>query len=165
MKKQVTLGVQGLTDLENYLKQYERAIKETRKALVDELCVTGEALLAEYSPVEDHELKSSTASLVQHGPKTSRGVLFQSAPHAPFVEFGTGLVGSQSPHPDSSEYGWAYDTNSHGADGWYYYDPDQDRVRWTKGQVASCQHLKTAVDLRSVTGKVAKELLQRGMKS
>ena len=60
MKKQVTLGVQGLTDLENYLKQYERAIKQTRKELVDELCVTGEALLAEYSPVEDHELKSST---------------------------------------------------------------------------------------------------------
>ena len=27
------------------------------------------------------------------------------------------------------------------------------------------EHLKTAVDLRSVTGKVAKELLQRGMKS
>ena len=103
MKKQVTLGVQGLTDLENYLKQYERAIKQTRKELVDELCVTGEALLAEYSPVEDHELKSSTASLVQHGPKTSRGVLFQAAPHAPFVEFGTGLVGSQSPHPDSQD--------------------------------------------------------------
>ena len=40
MKKQVTLGVQGLTDLENYLKQYERAIKQTRKELVDELCVT-----------------------------------------------------------------------------------------------------------------------------
>lgn len=165
MKKQVTLGVEGLSELEAYLTRYEKAIRATRKKLVDDLCETGEALLAEYSPIEDHELKSSTASLVQHGPKQSRGVLFQAAPHAPFVEFGTGVVGQSHPHKDHHLYDWVYDTNSHGNEGWYYYDPDRGKVRWTKGQVASAQHLKTAVDLRSVTKKVAKERLQKEIKS
>ena len=48
MKKQVTLGVEGLTELEAYLTQYEKAIQTTRKKIVEDLCETGEALLSAY---------------------------------------------------------------------------------------------------------------------
>lgn len=165
MKKQVTLGVEGLTELEAYLTQYEKAIQTTRKKIVEDLCETGESLLAEYSPIEDHELKSSTTHRVSHQGRVSRGEIYQTAPHAPFVEFGTGVVGKSNPHKEYQSYDWTYDTNSHGDDGWYYYDTDRGTVRWTKGQVASAQHLKTAVDLRSVVKKVAKERLQKEVKS
>ena len=165
MKKSFTLGVEGLAELEAYLTQYEKAIQTTRKKLVEDLCETGEALLSEYSPIEDHELKSSTTHRVSHGAVTSRGELYQTAPHAAFVEFGTGIVGKSNPHKDYQSHDWTYDTNSHGENGWYYYDADRGKVRWTKGQVASAQHLKTAVDLRTVVKKVAKERLQKEVKS
>ena len=162
--KRITLGVTGLSELESLLQQYEDSTKQTRQTLVEELTTTGEALVAEYSPIEDHELKSSTTSTVTHGGVTSTGTIYQTAPHAPFVEFGTGMVGAGHSHPHASEHGWAYDTNSHGNEGWYYYDSDRGSVRFTKGQVASQQHLKASQDLREVTGKVARDIFNRGIK-
>lgn len=42
--------------------------------------------------------------------------------HAMFVEFGTGIVGAGSPHPDTSfeDVYWDYDINGHGEKGWWY---------------------------------------------
>jgi hypothetical protein len=162
--KRITLGVTGLSELESLLQQYEDSTKQTRQTLVEELTTTGEALVAEYSPIEDHELKSSTTSTVTHGGTSSFGTIYQTAPHAPFVEFGTGYVGEQHSHPQASEYDWTYDTNAHGTAGWYYYDSDRGSVRFTKGQVASQQHLKASQDLREVTGKVARDIFNRGIK-
>ena len=160
--KTFALGVKELSDLELLLQNYEKSLTQARQTLVEELSTTGEALVAEYSPVEDHELKSSTTSTVTHGGVTSTGTIYQTAPHAPFVEFGTGMVGAGHSHPNASEHGWAYDTNSHGNEGWYYYDPDRGKVRFTKGQVASQQHLKASQDLREIMGKVAHDVFQRG---
>lgn len=46
-----------------------------------------------------------------------------------FVEYGTGIVGSNNPHP----HPWAYDVNAHGDDGWIYKGADGKR-HWTAGQ-------------------------------
>lgn len=48
--------------------------------------------------------------------------------HACYVEFGTGIVGADSPHPKP----WAYDINGHGEDGWQYLG-DDGRLHWTMG--------------------------------
>jgi hypothetical protein len=37
-----------------------------------------------------------------------------------FVEYGTGIVGQNAPHPQAGLHGWSYDTNGHGTDGWWY---------------------------------------------
>ena len=65
-----------------------------------------------------------------------------------FVEYGTGIVGRNNPHPDTSKSMWKYDTNEHGETGWWYPssidDPNPTAYRnklgewwaWTKGQAA-----------------------------
>lgn len=64
-----------------------------------------------------------------------------------YVEYGTGVVGRDSQHPDTSRVGWRYDTNAHGEMGWWYPssidDPNPTKYRndngwwaWTKGQRA-----------------------------
>lgn len=162
--KQIILGTKGLTDLENYLDSMEKAINTTRKELVDDLCETGRALVAEYTPIEDGDLKSSTTKDVTHGVKQSSGRVFQTEPHAMYVEFGTGIVGQGQPHPYEHLFGWIYDSNKHGDDGWWYYDPDQNKYRFTRGQIASQQHLKASIDLRSVFAKQASDIYHRRLK-
>ena len=65
--------------------------------------------------------------------------------YATFVEFGTGIVGKENPHP--KPMGWRYDTNSHGEKGWFYpTTPDDPNpwkhtyngqlYGWTKGQAS-----------------------------
>ena len=69
-----------------------------------------------------------------------------------FVEFGTGLVGSTSPHPKAGMEGWSYSTshmvNGREMEGWVYpsYPEDRNDKKWvgsdgnlyafTKGQEA-----------------------------
>lgn len=51
-----------------------------------------------------------------------------------FNEMGTGIVGSQNPHPSPNPNfkGWKYDVNEHGEKGWYY-PKDDGTYGWTKG--------------------------------
>lgn len=42
-----------------------------------------------------------------------------------FAEFGAGMVSSQ--HPLAQEYGWTYDINNHGEEGWAYYTTTNDK--------------------------------------
>ena len=65
--------------------------------------------------------------------------------YATFVEYGTGIVGADSPHPQPSRNGWVYDINEHGEEGWWYpsreSDPNPTKylsksgqwMAWTKG--------------------------------
>lgn len=54
--------------------------------------------------------------------------------YAAYVEYGTGIVGSNKSHPNPD--GWDYDINKHGEAGWWYYDWGYGRWMWTKGQPA-----------------------------
>lgn len=73
--------------------------------------------------------------------KQNKGTIKIGADYAIFVEFGTGIVGANSPHPEPEN--WQYDVNSHGENGWWYFDEKQNRLRWTKGQEASAFVYKT----------------------
>lgn len=52
--------------------------------------------------------------------------------HATFVEYGTGIVGANSPHPEAAEDSVVYDRNNHGESGWTYLK--DGRFYHTKGQ-------------------------------
>jgi len=49
-------------------------------------------------------------------------IINMGAEYAMYVEFGTGLVGANNPHPNPSFNGedWEYDVNEHGEKGWWY---------------------------------------------
>ena len=59
------------------------------------------------------------------------GMIYTGTYYAVFVEFGTGIVGEQNPHPEQP---WDYDVNGYGEDGWYYVDGRDMKGHWTKGQ-------------------------------
>lgn len=68
--------------------------------------------------------------------------------YAWFVEYGTGVVGAASPHPEAGAAGWNYDINGHGEDGWFYpygksnkhkfrFNPETGKYQpWTDGEPA-----------------------------
>lgn len=49
---------------------------------------------------------------------------------AMFIEFGTGIVGANSPHPKPIRGNWIYDTGGHGERGWYYPTTESDPNPW-----------------------------------
>ena len=69
------------------------------------------------------------------------GVIYTDCPHALFVEYGTGIVGADNPHPEAAEAEWDYDVNGHGEQGWWYPAPfgwyiprkTTSQYAWTKG--------------------------------
>lgn len=45
---------------------------------------------------------------------------------ATYVEFGTGIIGGDLPHPSSGQSGYEYDMNSHGQKGWTFKIPESE---------------------------------------
>lgn len=78
--------------------------------------------------------------------------------YAVYVEFGTGVVGKDNPHPDLSIAGWRYDVNGHGELGWWY--PGKDgKFHWTKGMESRPFMYNTAQQLRRLVLPTARGLI------
>ena len=89
-------------------------------------------------------------------PATGVGIIKAGAYYAVYVEFGTGVVGKGSPHPNPQ--GYQYDVNSHGDKGWVYYDDDSGQFRWTKGFKSRPFMYNTARQLEKDCKKIAQEV-------
>lgn len=65
--------------------------------------------------------------------KTSSAVI-ADAPHAEFVEYGTGIVAKESgyKHPELPA-NWKHDSNEHGEAGWWYWNEELSAFINTKG--------------------------------
>lgn len=77
--------------------------------------------------------------------------------YAPFVEFGTGIVGASFPHPKASDVNWEYDINHHGEEGWVFKD-DEGKWHRTNGFVARPFMHNTVIWLNRIVAKVAREV-------
>src|SRR5690554_1138589 len=90
--------------------------------------------------------------------------------HAIFVEFGTGIVGENNPHPLATEHGWDYDVNNHGEKGWFYPtdDPnlavtttdDGQMLGWTRGMAHRPFMYETQKQLEEECERIAKEVFK-----
>ena len=54
---------------------------------------------------------------------THRGAVYTDAPYAIYVEYGTGIVGDGTRHPQYKKARWEYDIHDHGEKGWWYPSP------------------------------------------
>lgn len=89
------------------------------------------------------------------------GVIFTDAPHALFVEFGTGIVGENGPHhPWQEAYGWRHDVHNHEESGWWYKAPwgwyiseDGQPLAWTNGMISRPFMYETLAELEKVAQK------------
>lgn len=151
---------------------YKRWVTMCTKELLYELVLRGENLLSANIASADiksarakAELQSSISGIFNRNLGT--GVLSVGGPSgstgyfAVFVEFGTGVVGARSPHPDLIP-GWGYDSSGHGESGWYYYKEADGQVHWTQGQPSHPFMYQTGKELRNEVERIAKEVFRNG---
>ena len=84
-----------------------------------------------------------------------------------FNEMGTGIVGSNNPHPnpDGPFKSWIYDKNNHGESGWYYpttsddtnpykYEKNGQLYGWTKGLPSRHMFYSAFQDIKNEIGNI-----------
>lgn len=124
------------------LEKYEDAIQDA----IEEIMYKAEQKL--YENLTNYGLMgselSSDCGVRQTGDYSFE--VYAESDHAMFVEFGTGIVGENNPHPDPK--GWVYDTKGKGEEGWWYptdnpypgqrhfISDDGTLLAWTRGQEA-----------------------------
>jgi hypothetical protein len=143
------------------LKQYKQEFIKKCNQLVQELTEYGvdvaKVEVTQLDAVYTGELRNSIEGYFS--PSTGVGIIRAGAYYAVYVEFGTGVVGSQSPHPNPN--GYQYDVNQHGDEGWVYYDDDSGEFRWTKGFKSRPFMYNTARQLEKDCKKIATEVFGR----
>jgi hypothetical protein len=86
--------------------------------------------------------------------------------HALYAEFGTGIVGAKSPHPEAEAQGWLYDINSHGEEGWFYNKGTRENpdIYWTKGYAGKKYMYYAYIEIQKKLEQITTEVLkQRGL--
>lgn len=82
--------------------------------------------------------------------------VYTDCKYAEFVEYGTGIVGSYEPHPDTDNKGWEYDLHEHGTSGWVYFK--NNRYYWTEGYKARPFMFNAALEVQEQVATIAKEV-------
>lgn len=165
MSKRISFGL-SVSEINNAIKelrQYQAEITYKCQKLAERLAEEGVYIarlkIAEYDAIYTGELlasiKSEYGGVVQDGAKW---IIYTGCEWAPFVEFGTGIVGSQNPHPDTSLVNWKYDINSHGEKGWFYFNSTDGKWHWTKGMPSRPFMFETGQELHKLVTKIAKEV-------
>nr|DAM77426.1 MAG TPA: putative tail-component [Caudoviricetes sp.] len=125
--------LKSINNAKDCLTKYRDSIEYQTNQTVKRLTQMGYEYMMSIVKFNSGELASSISW--NFDSKQNKGIIRVGADYALFVEFGTGIVGARSPHPEPEN--WQYDINSHGEKGWWYFDEKQNRYRWTKGQEAS----------------------------
>ena len=140
------------------LKQFKNEFLKKCNSLVQELTDLGVDIakveVTQLDAVYTGELRNSIEGY--YSPSTNVGIIKAGAYYAVYVEFGTGVVGNQSPHPNPQ--GWSYDVNAHGDEGWVYYNDDIGEFRWTKGFKSRPFMYNTARQLEKECEKISREV-------
>ena len=143
------------------VKAYKRLFLSKCENLVKELTAQGAEIarvqVAQLDAIYTGDLRNSIGDYFST--KTGVGIIRADAYYAIYVEFGTGVVGSQSPHPNPQ--GWQYDVNAHGDKGWVYYDDENGQFRWTKGFKSRPFMYNTARELEKKCLEIAQEVFGR----
>lgn len=162
-KYTVGLSAKGFRDLAKQIRDYRIGLQEMCEKFARKLAEEGVQIakmrITSKEAVYTEELLNSMN--LEQGDIIYDGAsfcIYTDCPWAKFVEFGTGIVGSKNPHPDTSIVGWKYDTNEHGEKGWYYFK--DDKLHWTKGMPSRPFMYETAKELRNMELmiRIAKEV-------
>ena len=148
------------------LRAFKEEVIAKTKELVVVLCQNGVSIASDkiisYDAIDTGDLDSSIYYAVSAD--GTKGVIRTDSDHAIYVEFGTGTCVDRKgsgKHPKAQEFGYQYDVNKHGEDGWYYFDQNQNRVRWTKGMRSRPFMFETSVELIDNLENTAKEVFGR----
>lgn len=144
----------AIQDVKKFKAEFLEKCNRLVEALTEEGAEIARVKVVELDAVYTGELKNSIEGY--YSPTTNVGIIKAGAYYAAYVEFGTGVVGSQSPHPNPQS--WQYDVNAHGDQGWVYYDDERGKFRWTKGFKSRPFMYNTARQLEKECKKIAEEV-------
>ena len=140
------------------LNQFKAEFLEKCNRLIEVLTDRGAEIakleVAALDAVYTGELMNSIEGY--YSSESNVGIIKAGAYYAAYVEFGTGVVGKGSPHPNPQ--GWQYDVNDHGDSGWVYYDDGSGQFRWTRGFKSRPFMYNTARQLERECRKIAEEV-------
>lgn len=167
----VNLTIKDLKNLQKELKTTKRNIDKATQRAIERLGVEGVLFAQEQYDMYSYDSDLSTgltrASIVAL-PWGNKGVrIIAPTPQARFMEFGTGIRGANSPHPEASKSGWRYDTNGHGEKGWLYPVPGAGgkvQFRRTQGLPARPFMLNTRLFLMTRKESILREEIKKVMK-
>lgn len=159
-----TLSTQSIHKLQSDLQKYRDDVVKKCRTFAERLAERGVEIakmkISEYDAVYTGELLASMnyrqGAAIQDG---DRWIVYANCQWAKFVEFGTGVVGENRPHPDTSIVGWKYDVNDHGEKGWFYFRDGE--WHWTKGMPSRPFMFETAMDLKRIIEETAREVFGR----
>ena len=144
----------AINELDNTVAEIRRRTNELVERLTEEGAQIARVQVMSLGAVYTGELLNSIEGF--YDPESHVGIIRANAYYAAYVEYGTGIVGQGSSHPDPD--GWVYDVNGHGEKGWVYYNSNDDQFHWTAGMSARPFMYNTANELRSVCSRIAREV-------
>lgn len=144
--------------LSNLAKDMGKKSKDVRRLLslvVKNTLEEGLTFLRNEIPVDTGDLLNSAKIVYSDGDLI--GQIRVDSDHAIYVEYGTGIVGAGSPHPELNQSD--YDKHKHGEIGWVYFDPEYGFVR-TKGQIGQQFFYRTKEYMKERMGHWSKQLFK-----
>ena len=145
------------------LIEYQNNLNEKLDLFVRKLCEKGVEIARENVKFTTGELYNSIdykpGDVIQNG---SQYLIYTDCEYAKFVEFGTGVVGENSPYPTDIPMEWNYASGTHifttkdGRVGWRYFKDGS--WHFTEGQPSKPFLYETATELREQILEVAKEV-------
>ena len=121
----------AITEVRHVQEQLVLAMNELIEKLALEGAQIARAEVVAMDAVDTGELERSIYGYFDSGSRI--GYVIAGAPHAFYVEYGTGIYGG---HPEAEAAGWSYDVNGHGEGGWFYLSDRDGHVHWTRGMVS-----------------------------
>jgi hypothetical protein len=153
----LTLDPQSINKATRQLRAYKKELRVKITMLMQRVVTEGaelaKAKVAQMDAIMYGDLIASIAGV--YDPAAHLGIIYAGAPHAVYVEYGTGVVGAGSPHPEPIP-GWKYDSNNHGEDGWWYWSNADDNWHWTRGLPSRPFMWQTSRELPAIMAAAAK---------
>ena len=144
----------AIIEVERYEAELKMKLSTLLERLMDEGVEIAKVKVAAMDAVFTGQLYDSIKGYYNPG---SRVALIRAGIwYAAFVEYGTGVEGARSPHPNPE--GWAYDVNEHGDEGWVYLNDNDSKFHWTTGEPAKPFMYETARELERRCEDIAREV-------
>ena len=155
---------QAIRDLKRYKKEIERKTRLLLQTLTDEGAEIARVKIVNMGAYYSGELLSGVDGY--YSPSLNVGFVRVTSDHVAFVEFGTGVVGQNSPHKNGeylSKAAWQYAsgakifTTKNGKIGWIY-PTDDGGFRFTEGMASRPFMYETALELQRKFKQLATEV-------
>ena len=165
MPKKITMNLSvssiqnAIKEIRQYQADLDRKCEELAHRLASEGVIIAKMEIMSFPAVCTGELLESISdkpgAVITNG---SQWVVYTGCPWAKYVEFGTGTVGKNNPHPEPGLANWKYDINNHGEAGWFYFKDGE--WHWTKGMPSRPFMYETRMELATKVAKIVREVFR-----